>query len=179
VAHGNARTAALLGLPSRDANGPVNLALACERDPGLRWRVSELSVGTQSPGVLDRDGITELAASGMSIGFHTVDHQVLPDVDDIALDDAVTRGRDRLAAAAAKAVRYFAYPHGRADARSAAAVRRAGFDAAFTGRPEPLRPRGDRYRIGRWEPGPLAVDDLLVKLAIRLHRAAPPGRGPS
>jgi len=179
VAHGNARTAALLGLPSRDANGPVNLALACERDPGLRRRVSELSVGTQSPGVLDRDGITELAASGMSIGFHTVDHQVLPDVDDIALDDAVTRGRDRLATAEAKAVRYFAYPHGRADARSAAAVRRAGFDAAFTGRPEPLRPRGDRYRIGRWEPGPLAVDDLLVKLAIRLHRAAPPGRGPS
>ena len=179
VAHGNASTAALLGLPSPDANGSASLALACERDPGLRRRVSELSADIQAPGVLDGNGIAALAASGMSIGFHTVDHQALPEVDDITLDAAVTRGRDRLAAAAGDRVRYFAYPYGRADARSAAAVRRGGFDAAFTGRPEPLRPRGDRYRIGRWEPGPVTVDELLVKLAVRLHRAAPRGLGAS
>ena len=73
-------------------------------------------------------------------------------------------------------MRYFAYPHGKADARSAAAVRAAGFDAAFTGRAQPLRRDDDRYRLGRWEPGALGVDDLLVNLAVRLHRVAPASR---
>ena len=41
---------------------------------------------------------------------------------------------------------------------------------------ERILPRDDRYRLGRWEPGPLGVDDLLVKLALRLHRAARPGK---
>jgi peptidoglycan/xylan/chitin deacetylase (PgdA/CDA1 family) len=179
ITHGNARTAALLGLPPDSSNQPADLALACERHPQLRRRVFELSADVQTPGVLEPDGIAALAASSMSIGFHTVDHDALPDVDDNALDMVVRHGRDRLAATVGARVRYFAYPYGRADSRSAEAVRRAGFDAAFTGRPEPFTPRADHYRIGRWEPGPLAVDDLLVKLAVRLHRSAPPRRATS
>ena len=171
VVHGKARVAALLNVPE---GGPADLALACERDAHLRRRVAELAADIPSLGVLERDAIAALAAAGMIVGFHTVDHGILPGMHDAALDDAVTRGRDALAAATGAAVRYFAYPHGKADARSAAAVKRAGFDAAFTGHPEPLRPRDDRHRLGRWEPGPLSVDDLLVKLAIRLHRAARP-----
>ena len=111
----------------------------------------------------------------MTIGFHTVEHDPLPDLDDPALEDAVSRGREDLAAAAGAAVRYFAYPHGKADARSAMAVRRAGFDAAFTGAAQPLRHGDDAYRLGRWEPGPLGVDDLLVEA----RRASPPRRPPS
>jgi hypothetical protein len=30
------------------------------------------------------------------------------------------------------------------------------------------------HRLGRWEPGPLGVDDLLATLTVRLHRASPP-----
>jgi hypothetical protein len=70
-------------------------------------------------------------------------------------------------------VRFFAYPHGKADLRSAGAVRDGGFDAAFTGRPGATSRGNDRYVIGRWEPGPLRVDDLVVKLAIYLHRPRP------
>jgi len=173
LTHGTAGTAGQLGLPSGHSHRPSDLALACERNPELRRRVSDLSAGVRRPGLLDRDGIAALADGGMTIGFHTVDHPVLPDLNDSALDDAVSRGRDLLAAAAGNVLRYFAYPHGKADARSIAAVRRAGFDAGFTGQPEPLRPRGDRFRIGRWEPGPLSVDELLVQLAIRLHRGVP------
>jgi peptidoglycan/xylan/chitin deacetylase (PgdA/CDA1 family) len=168
VVHGNARTAALLGVTSVE---PERLAFACEREGNLRRRVRELATDVPHPGVLERDDVTALAAAGMTVGFHTVDHGILPGMDSEALQDAVNRGRDRLAAAAGTAVRYFAYPHGKADARSAAAVRHAGFDAAFTGRPEPFRQHDDRHRLGRWEPGPLAVDDLVVELAVRLHRA--------
>ena len=126
-----------------------------------------------SPGLLDRSGIEALRAAGMTVGFHTIDHETLPDMADAELHDAVTRGRTSLARVVGAPLRYFAYPHGKADARTADAVRHAGFDAAFTGRPEPLRPGHDRYRLGRWEPGALDADDFVVKLAVRLHRAAP------
>jgi hypothetical protein len=68
-------------------------------------------------------------------------------------------------------VRHFAYPYGKTDDRSTAVVRRAGFQSAFTGQPRPIRSGDDRFRLGRWEPGPLGVDEFLVKLAVRLHRA--------
>jgi peptidoglycan/xylan/chitin deacetylase (PgdA/CDA1 family) len=169
-AHGNTRISELLDLR---APGVADLGLACERDARLRRRVVELASELPAPEILERGGVTALADAGMIVGFHTVDHGILPRMDDAALEDAATRGRESLAAVAGAPVRYFAYPHGKADVRSAAAVRRAGFDAAFTGRPEPLRPGADRHRLGRWEPGPLGVDELLVNLALRLHRATP------
>jgi hypothetical protein len=110
----------------------------------------------------------------MTVGFHTVGHDTLPDLDDPTLEDAVSRGCEDLAATAGAAVRYFAYPHGKADTRSAVAVRRAGFNAAFTGLAQPVRYGDDVHRLGRWEPGPLGVDDLLVNVAVRLHRVGLP-----
>jgi peptidoglycan/xylan/chitin deacetylase (PgdA/CDA1 family) len=174
IAHGNARTGRLLGLPSTYRTGSQDLALACERNSELRRRVLELSAGAPSPGVLERDGIAALVAGGMGVGFHTVDHDVLPDLEDTALQRAVTHGRSQLADAVGDSIRYFAYPHGKADARSCEAVRRAGFVAAFTGRGEPFSRGSDRHRIGRWEPGALTVDDLLAQLGIRFHRKTAP-----
>ena len=171
VAYGERRAAALLHLPERRAR---ELVLSCERDADLRRRVSDVAAGLAIPGILKRDAIAALSAGGMTIGFHTVEHDLLPELTGAALDNAVSRGREDLAAAAGAAVHYFAYPHGKADTRSAAAVRRAGFNAAFTGFPQPVRDGDDRHRLGRWEPGPLSVDDLLVNIAVRLHRASPP-----
>jgi peptidoglycan/xylan/chitin deacetylase (PgdA/CDA1 family) len=167
IVYGERRAAALLHLPERRAR---ELVLACEGDADLRRRVSDAAAGLAVPGILERDAIAALAAGGMTIGFHTVDHDILPGLSETALDDAVSRGRADLAAAVGAAVHYFAYPHGKADTRSVAAVRRAGFNAAFTGLPQPVRNGDDRHRLGRWEPGPLKVDDLLVEIAVRLHR---------
>jgi peptidoglycan/xylan/chitin deacetylase (PgdA/CDA1 family) len=167
ITHGERRTAALLGVPEAHAG---SLARTCEESVDLRRRVSELAAGISTPAILERDAIAALVHAGMTVGFHTVDHDVLPGLDDPALENAVSRGREDLAAAAGAAVRYFAYPHGKADTRSAVAVRRAGFVAAFTGRAQPVRDGDDVHRLGRWEPGPLGVDDLLVALAVRLHR---------
>jgi peptidoglycan/xylan/chitin deacetylase (PgdA/CDA1 family) len=167
IVYGERQAAALLHLPERRAR---ELVLACERDADLRRRVSDVAAGLAVPGILERNAIAALAAAGMAIGFHTVEHDILPGLSGAALDDAVSRGREDLAAAAGAAVHYFAYPHGKADTRSAAAVRRAGFNAAFTGLPQPVRNGDDRHRLGRWEPGPLNVDDLLVEIAVRLHR---------
>jgi peptidoglycan/xylan/chitin deacetylase (PgdA/CDA1 family) len=168
--HGPAHTAALLGQPTCT---PAMLALACEQHLELRQRVADVSAYVPETHVLDREDLRELAAAGMTIGFHTVEHPVLTLMSDPALQVAVRHGRERLAAAAGRPVRYCAYPHGKSDARVALAVRMAGFDAAFTGRPEPLCPRHDRFAIGRWEPGAIGVDDVLVKLALYLHRPMP------
>ena len=167
---GERRTAAMLHLRESAAAG---LMLACERNADLRRRVSELAADLPPPGMLQRDAIAALGAAGMAIGFHTVEHEPLPDLDDPTLEQAASRGCKALASVASVSVRYFAYPHGKADSRSAVAVRDAGFDAAFTGAPQPVRPGNDPYRLGRWEPGPLEVDDLLARLAVRLNRSAP------
>ena len=173
VAHGEHRAAAVLGLPG--ARG-AELVLACEANADVRRRATEAAADLPAPDVLDRAGMASLGAAGMTIGFHTVQHDILPALTDAALQQAVSYGRDGLGEATGAAIRYFAYPHGKTDARSAAAVRAAGFEAAFTGRAQPLRRDDDRYRLGRWEPGALGVDDLLVNLAVRLHRVAPASR---
>jgi len=169
IAYGERRTAALLQVPEARAG---SLAQICEGRVDLRHRVSKLAADVPTPAILQRDAIAAFAAAGMTVGFHTVEHDVLPDLDDSALENAVSRGREDLAATAGAAVRYFAYPHGKADTRSSMAVRRAGFSAAFTGRPQPVRAGDDLNRLGRWEPGPLGVDDLLVSLAVRFHYAS-------
>jgi peptidoglycan/xylan/chitin deacetylase (PgdA/CDA1 family) len=170
-AHGEARTASLLGF--KTANPRAGWVRHCEGDAAVRQSISALAEGLPAPAILGVRDVTALGNAGMTIGFHTLDHPVLPVMEQTALTCAVNRGRDELARAAGTQVRYFAYPYGEADARTAAAVADAGFEAAFTGRPEPIRRRSHRYRLGRWEPGPLNLDDLIVKLAVRLHRAAP------
>jgi peptidoglycan/xylan/chitin deacetylase (PgdA/CDA1 family) len=170
VAYGEHRTAAKLRMPESSV---APLVLACERSAKLRRRVSELAQALPAPSILQGDGIAALGAAGMTIGFHTVGHDRLPDLDDRALAPAVSHGRADLAAAAGAPVHYFAYPHGKGDARSAVAVGRAGFKAAFTGAPRPMRYGDDAYRIGRWEPGRLELDELVAKLTVRLFRAAP------
>jgi peptidoglycan/xylan/chitin deacetylase (PgdA/CDA1 family) len=170
VAHGVETTAALLGKPNC---GHEALLRAGQGDRHLRERVMELAAPLPAAEVLDAAGIAALAASGMSVGFHTIDHEAVPTLDDAGLAAAVSTGRDDLARLAGRPLRYFAYPYGKADARGALAVRRAGFEAAFTGAARPIRPGDNRFLLGRWEPGPIDVDALMMKLSIRLHRASP------
>lgn len=173
ITHGAVRTAALLGTPPAAA---ARLARACQQSPAMRRRLAAVSAHAAQPSILQREDIAALSAAGMTIGFHTLDHDVLPTLGDAAMEAAVVQGRNQLAAAARHAVRFFAYPYGRVDARSARVVRNGGFEAAFTGQPEAVHRRHDRYTIGRWEPGPLGVDELVVKLAMYLHRPVFPGR---
>lgn len=154
------------------ADDPGALALACERDPSLQV-VLEDRAGERGPHLQQQD-IEALAAGGMGVGFHTLRHRILPRLSEDEIDLELTDGREELASALGRRVVHFAYPHGRADRLTAARVRRAGFEAAFTGRPRPVRRGDDAFLLGRWEPGPVGVEDLLVGAAIRLTRGAPP-----
>ena len=155
---------------SIDADSPEGIALACERDRSLQDRLEDRA-GEPGPR-LQRGDIEALAAAGMSIGFHTLTHRILPPLPPDELEADLVEGREDLEAVVGRRIRLFAYPHGKADPMTAAAVRRADYHAAFTGRPSPVVRGVDPYLLGRWEPGGLGVDDLLVGTAIRLTRGA-------
>ncbi len=164
-ARGVQRVAALLGVPTASSEA---LALACEEDPGLQ-RIVEREVPTETS-CLGEDEIATLARAGMTIGFHTLDHPVLTKLSDVEVEDALVRGRHTLEMVVDRALTLFAYPHGRADRRTAAMVGEAGYHAAWTGTPMPGGRGLNPYLLGRWEPGPLMPDEFAVSVSIRLNR---------
>jgi peptidoglycan/xylan/chitin deacetylase (PgdA/CDA1 family) len=143
------------------------LALTCERDPS-RQRQLEQAVDGPAPH-LGAEQIATLAASS-TVGFHTLHHRVLTVLSPADLEQELTEGREVLATVAGQPLRLFAYPHGKGDGKVAMRVRAAGYTAAWTGLPNATRPGADPFLLGRWEPGALSVDDLVVKVAIRLNR---------
>ena len=122
------------------------------------------------PAPLDADGSRALRAAGWEIGFHTLRHDVLPQLDDDALARALRDGRERLP----EQPRTLAYPHGKAGPREALAAREAGYQAAFTGAAEVLTESTDAHLIGRLQPSPTSVGRFALQLARALR--APEGR---
>jgi peptidoglycan/xylan/chitin deacetylase (PgdA/CDA1 family) len=161
------RVARMLGVEGGTAE---QLALACERD--VR-RQHLLERAAEAPAAqLAAEQIASLAASS-TVGFHTLHHRVLTALPVADLERELTEGRETLASVARQPVRLFAYPHGKGDRKVAARVRAAGYTAAWTGVPNATRPGADPFLLGRWEPGALSVDELVVKVAVRLNRTRP------
>lgn len=76
--------------------------------------------------------LRQLAARGHEIGSHTVQHEILPLLDDAALRHELTASRERLREWLGTDVPGFCYPNGSYDARVAAAVAAAGYAYAVT-----------------------------------------------
>jgi peptidoglycan/xylan/chitin deacetylase (PgdA/CDA1 family) len=170
AARGVERVGRLLDRSGDDVEG---LIAACERDARLQ-KILELEGGDDGSRPLGRAEIETLGRADMEIGFHTVRHKILTRLPEHALTAALRYGREELEGIVGRRVRHFAYPHGKANRRTADEVRNAGYAAAWTGRPRPMHRRDDRFLLGRWEPGRLEVDELLVGSAIRLSRGNRP-----
>jgi peptidoglycan/xylan/chitin deacetylase (PgdA/CDA1 family) len=164
---GPERVARRLDVP--DAR-PAAIAVACENDPDRRRELE----ADPSPGAdqLGPPEIAELARVG-TIGFHTVAHPVLPLLTAPDRQYALTHGRDRLQDLTGQPLTELAYPHGRVDAATAADARAAGYDSAWTGAGSALGRRSDRWRLARWEAGPIDPGTLRARALARLLRSAP------
>lgn len=118
--------------------------------------------------------IHELVEGGFEVGFHTLRHDRLTDLDEGSLARAMVEGRAPLEAAAGRPITAIAYPHGSADTRVAAAARAAGYPFGFTGRNEPAVATSEPLLVGRIEPtfGSVAIfaAQLLRVLVKRPHR---------
>src|SRR5204862_3739768 len=123
---------------------------------------------------LRAEGVASLAAEGFEVGFHTLRHDPLPQLEPDELADAMRRGTDRLAGLAGEELTMIAYPHGIADARVAAAAEDAGYLAGFTCAPEPVAEGTDPLLVGRVE----APATSLGAFAFRLVRILALGERP-
>jgi peptidoglycan/xylan/chitin deacetylase (PgdA/CDA1 family) len=94
-----------------------------------------------------------LRERGIEFGAHTRTHPSLPDVADETLAEEVESSRLELERAVRTPIRNFAYPYGRLDGRTVAAVQRAGFLSACTTEP----------RLARLDDDPLMIPRLEIK----------------
>ena len=164
ASEGLERTRRQLGLRG---GTPAELAAECELNAPSR-RILEMMSDPSLPR-LEVSGIRALVEADMAIGFHTLRHPVLTMVPERDLQHELVEGRRELAGAAGTAVDLLAYPHGRADSRTARAARGAGYRAAFRTGGRPIAHRADHFLLGRWEPGPLDSDDFLAQVLLRLN----------
>lgn len=157
----------LAGTGTIHDQGHAIARLSPERRDDVASELGDIS-GTPPPGVV----LTATHALELpQIGFHTIRHDTLTQLDDDQLTDALTDGRVRLAEFVGQPVDMIAYPHGRSDRRVEAAARECGFAIGVTGRPEAVRPGTDPLAMGRYEPtGHAPTRDVAFDLVRLLSR---------
>lgn len=126
--------------------GPPSLAR-------LRRQLSDIA-GDPGPSLFPSVARLRQAAREDTVDFeaHTVNHPSLTVCDDADLVREIVAGRDQLEAWTGKRSRWFAFPFGgkgEVDARTALAVRKAGFEGALTLIPGYVGKRGDPFRLPR------------------------------
>ena len=106
----------------------------------------------------------------MEIGFHVRTHDALTTLGRDELERAVAEGRATLAAAASQRIQTFAYPHGSAGPREAAAVRAAGYACAFTTEGRAVTPLSNPFLFPRLEPSFASPGHFAAQLAVAILR---------
>jgi peptidoglycan/xylan/chitin deacetylase (PgdA/CDA1 family) len=130
-------------------------------------RLRELSADRFDLGLQQAD--VRALGESFEIGFHTLEHPLLTQLDQEALAAALANGRDHLAEESGQPIRLLAYPHGKADARVVAAAYEAGYTVAFAGGGRPVLGQSDSLNLPRWEPPRTAgaAFELAVARTIR------------
>jgi peptidoglycan/xylan/chitin deacetylase (PgdA/CDA1 family) len=120
--------------------------------------------------IMSWEAARELAGAGMEIGAHTRWHSVLPELSPTERRDEVSGSRHDLESGLGQPVRTFAYPFGRLDEATMAAVAEAGFTGACCSRSGVNDPGIPGLRLHRVEIR--GADSLLhFALAVRRGRA--------
>jgi peptidoglycan/xylan/chitin deacetylase (PgdA/CDA1 family) len=78
------------------------------------------------------DDLAELARAGHEIASHTLSHPILPNCSAEEIEEEVVDSKRRIEQRLGLPITSFAYPNGDYDARTLAAVRRAGYRRAVT-----------------------------------------------
>ena len=112
------------------------------------WAMAAHPTWPPSP-LLDAAQIAAMSADGFSFHSHSLGHRSLGGLADSELEDEVAGSRARLQALLGGPIDFFAYPYGHHDERVVAAVKAAGYRAAFSVLSGFNRRDVDRYRIPR------------------------------
>ena len=148
---------------------PPDARLAAAHHVASRCRVQ----APPSP-MLTTAQLRGLAAAGMQIGAHTVDHPVLVSIDDSLAAQEIARSRHDLEQSLHLPVTLFAYPNGRPmldyDGRHVDMVRRAGFEAAVSTAQGVCSTGTNPYELPRFTPWGRSPGAFALR-AARMHLA--------
>jgi peptidoglycan/xylan/chitin deacetylase (PgdA/CDA1 family) len=117
--------------------------------------------------MLDWSDVHALREAGMEIGAHTRTHPVLPGLAAAAVEEELAGSRRDLEAKVGRPVRTFAYPYGRLDPATTAAVARSGYEAACCSRSGVNDPAVPDHLLRRLE---VQGVDPLARFALATHR---------
>jgi peptidoglycan/xylan/chitin deacetylase (PgdA/CDA1 family) len=118
----------------------IEIGLPALVERGLRADFFVLAGRLGTPGSLDADQVGKLAAHGMTIGSHGMDHRSWRGLDPSTRDAEFVTARERIAEAAGAPVDLAACPLGRYDRRVLTDLRRLGYRHVFTSDRRPARP---------------------------------------
>lgn len=138
-----------------------------EADASLRARTPDFAPTTRQREAFDMMSWDELLAldpQHVTIGSHTLDHPILPTLDEAAIDEQLAGSRALLEDKLQQPVPLFCYPNGSEDDRVRSAARKH-YDAAVTTVPGLVRPAADRHGLPR-----IGATDGVPELAWRFHR---------
>ncbi len=133
----------------------------------------DVRIGARELRLLDGAGLRELAASGIAIGSHGATHRPVTSLEPSELATELRESADWIASLGLPEPTVFAYPHGSWSDGAAAAVRKAGYAAAFTVSPGVVRRAQDRYALPRIE---VYASDSPFRLWLKLVTASWPER---
>ena len=103
------------------------------------------------PSFLTEPELRALERHGIEIGSHTATHAALTTLSDAQASKELLSSRRALEAAVGHPVRWFAYPYGAYDGRTAALVARAGYRLAVTTQPGLCQDPGRPFELKRFE----------------------------
>lgn len=139
----------------------------------------DVAIGAPELRLLDAEGLRALESADVEIGVHGSTQRPLTSLSGRPAELAHETSGATATFARVQPPRTFAYPHGKHDAVSRAAVAEAGLQAAFTVTPGRVGPGGDRYQLPRIEV--LRRDGaggrLLLKVALAGRLPELDGRG--
>jgi peptidoglycan/xylan/chitin deacetylase (PgdA/CDA1 family) len=122
------------------------------------------------------DQVRELAAAGIEMGGHTVNHPDLSKLDANRQAFELTESQRVLAEQSGRPVRFFAYPSGRYNDRTLALAKQAGYVGAVTTLPGLAEPGQDVLQWHRIRVNPGISGKALVARIRSLETAAAPSR---
>ncbi|HYQ79498.1 MAG TPA: polysaccharide deacetylase family protein [Solirubrobacterales bacterium] len=160
------------GLPVLAERGIPALAFAVA---GLTGASNEWDrpLGARELALLDPDGLRRLVAGGVEIGSHAMTHRPLARLEPAEAASEVAESAARLEQFGLPRPRALSYPHGESSPAVAAAVREAGYRAAFTVDPGIADRSQDRLALPRIE---VLASDSTRMLRVKLATARWPAR---
>lgn len=121
------------------------------------------------------DQVRAMRKAGMQIGAHTVTHPILARASEAEVAHEIEESKRRLEALLDERVGLFAYPNGKPgedyNEQSVAAVRRAGFDAAFSTRWAAASGATDLFELPRFTPWDRGRLKFGLRLVANLSRS--------